>query len=107
MTQDNVIVYNFAQLEGLSVRIGAVSDALENVRGIFEKTAAGTDEYWQGQAHDAFASRMEEMNVSLSKLYEQVSVCREKLDKAIELEKQNETDITQKTVGELSADDIF
>ena len=107
MAQNDVIVYNFVHLQNLSTRMSWIVSALENVKELTAKSCQSAEEYWQGNAYEAFVNRATEMNKSLDKLYEQVSASKEKLDKAIALEKENEADILQNTVGGLSADDIF
>lgn len=64
-------------------------------------------EYWQGKAYEAFAARFADMNQAIDKLYQQIDASRQKLDKAIALERQNEENLTAHTVGRLSADNIF
>lgn len=107
MAQNDIIVYNFLHLQTLSTRMGWVVEALNEVKKLSAKSGESAGEFWQGQAYDAFIGRLTEMNKSLDKFYEQVSSSKEKLDTAIDMEKRNETDITQTTVGGLSADEIF
>lgn len=107
MAQKDVIVYNFLHLQNLSTRMGWIVTALGEVKELTAKSCQSAEDYWQGKAYEAFVNRVTDMNKSLDKLYEQVSASKEKLDRAIELEKENEADILQNTVGGLSANDIF
>lgn len=107
MAKNDIIVYNFLHLENLSTRMGWVIEALDDVKKLSKQSGEAAKEYWQGQAYDVFQNRVTDMNKYLDKLYEQVSASKSKLDKAIEMEKQNESDILKNTVGELTADNIF
>lgn len=104
---DNILVYKLDELEKCSRKMGQVAEALENVRNISSSLKDGTADYWQGKAYEAFNKRFSDMNQAIDKLYQQIDSNKNKLDKAIELERQNEEDLTQNTVGRLSADNIF
>ncbi len=103
----DILVYKFDDLERCSSRMGEVSEALSEIKTLIDRVNSGTDVYWQGRAHNEFTSRLTSMTEAVEKLYEQVEKSREKLDKAIDLERQNEEDLTNNTVGRLSADKIF
>lgn len=107
MAQNNILVYNFNQLKSIAQRISLVYSALNDVKSINKNLSVNAGEYWSGQAYEAFKGRMEAADKSLDVLYEQIKSSKEKLDKAIQLEEENENDLTNKTVGGLSASEIF
>ena len=107
MADSTVLVYKFDELERCSGRMGQVAEALDRVRSIITNLKSGVGDYWQGEACEAFEVRFANMNQAIEKLYNQVNTNKQKLDKAIALERQNEEDLTSNTVGRLSADNIF
>lgn len=107
MADGNILVYKFDELDSCSKQMGHVADALDRVKKISASLKEGTSEYWQGKAYEEFNKRFAEMNQAIEKLYQQIDANKKKLDKAIELERQNEEDLTNNTVGRLSAENIF
>lgn len=107
MAEGNILVYKLDELDSCSKKMGQVTEALERVKNLSASLKDGASEYWQGKAYDAFNKRFADMNQAIDKLYEQIDSNKKKLDKAIELERQNEEDLTNNTVGRLSADNIF
>ncbi len=107
MAANDVLVYKLDELEKCSGKMGAVADALERVRTMAASVGSGAGEHWQGEAYDAFSKRMNGLLKAVEKMFNEVSSSREKLDKAIALERQNEEALTSGTVGKLSADNIF
>lgn len=107
MAENNILVYKFDELDQCSNKMGQVVQALESVKSMSENVKNGVGEHWQGEAYEVFSARFADMNQAIDKLYQQVSLNKQKLDKAIALERQNEEDINTTTVGRLSADNIF
>lgn len=107
MAEGNILVYKLDELYGCSKKMGQVAEALERVKNLSASLKDGVSDYWQGKAYDAFNKRFADMNQAIDKLYQQIDSNKKKLDKAIELERQNEEDLTNNTVGRLSADNIF
>lgn len=107
MAENNILVYKFNELDKCSNNMGQVVQALESVKSMSENVKNGVGEHWQGEAYEAFSSRFADVNQAIDKLYQQISLNKQKLDKAIALERQNEEDINTNTVGRLSADNIF
>lgn len=107
MAEGNILVYKLDELDGCSNKMGQVAEALERVKNLSASLKDGASDYWQGKAFDAFNKRFADMNQAIDKLYQQIESNKKKLDKAIELERQNEEDLTNNTVGRLSADNIF
>lgn len=107
MAEKNILVYKFDELEGCSNKMGQVAEALDNVRSLYKDLNNGVSDYWLGEACEAFIERFNETNQAIDKLYRQIDANKQKLDKAITLEKENEENITSETVGRLSADNIF
>lgn len=107
MSENNILVYKFDELDRCSNKMGQVVQALENLKSMSENVKNGVGEHWHGEAYEAFSSRFADVNQAIDKLYQQISLNKQKLDKAIALERQNEEDINTNTVGRLSTDNIF
>lgn len=107
MSENNILVYKFDELDKCSNKMGQVVQALEEVKSMSENVKNGIGEHWQGEACEAFTARFTYMNQAIDTLHQQVALSKEKLDKAIALERQNEEILTFETVGRLSADNIF
>ncbi len=107
MNGSNVLVYKFDELDSCSRKMEQVTEALEKVKSMAETVKNGISEYWQGDAYDAFSKRFADMSQAIDKLYQQIGSSKQKLDKAIALERRNEEELTSNTVGRLSADNIF
>lgn len=107
MADKDIIVFNFQELMSISNNMSVITSVLENVRNTTDSLKTSSSDFWQGEAHEAFLKRVTDMETSLQKLYDQVDKSRKKLDTAIQLETQNEDSLTQKTVGGLSAEEIF
>lgn len=103
----NVLVYRFEELESSSGKMSVVLEAIDNISSISENLRAEMNDYWIGKASDAFEVQMKKMTGSIEKLYDDIRISKEKLDKAIALEKQNEESITNEVTNDLSADGIF
>lgn len=103
----SVLVYRFDELDSCSAKLGTVLEAISNIKIISEDLRIRTDDYWIGKASDAFEGQMKKMTASIEKLYNDIERSKDKLDKAITLEKQNEENITSNIVNSLSADGIF
>lgn len=104
---DNVLVYKFDDLDRCSVKIGQVAEALDRVKGMSDNIRNVSAGYWQGEAYEAFLMRFTELMNAVDTLHGQISRNREKLDRAIALERQNEESLKNDTVSRLSADNIF
>lgn len=107
MSENNILVYRFDELDKCSNKMGQVVQALEEVKSVSENVKNGVGEHWQGEAYEAFSARFSDMNQAIDKLFQQINSNKQKLDKAIALERQNEEDLNTNTVGRLSADNIF
>lgn len=107
MSENNILVYRFDELDKCSNKMGQVVQALEEVKSMSENVKNGVGEHWQGEAYEAFSARFLDMNQAIDKLFQQINSNKQKLDKAIALERQNEEDLNTNTVGRLSADNIF
>lgn len=107
MADQNILVYKFSELERCSSRMGQVTEALERLHSTAENAKNSVCDYWQGDAYEAFIDRFSKLQGALEKLHEQIDRNKQKLDKAIALEKENEQSLSSQTVGGLSADNIF
>lgn len=107
MAQNDIIVYNFLKLKDISRQMSYITGALSDVKDFVSNARNSASDYWQGAGYDAFSERVQVLNDSLNKLYEQIDESRKKLDYAIETEQQNEEEIRKNTVEVLTVDDIF
>ena len=104
---NSTIVYKFDELDKCSHKMGQVIEALDNLKKFSQNTRNEVIEYWEGEAYISFIKRLGQYNNAIDKLYSDITNSKEKLDKAIALERQNEENLTTQTVGRLSTDNIF
>lgn len=107
MADMNVLVYKFDELDSCSAKMGQVIESLERLKDASKNVRSSVSDYWQGVTYDEFAGRLTKLDQAIAKLLSQIRSNKEKLDKAISLEKENEQTLTSQTVGRLSADNIF
>lgn len=104
---DTVLVYKFDELDQCSLEMGQVIGALSELKNALKTATDNSESFWKGKAHNAFTQRCKDMNQAVDKLYNNIDSNKKKLDKAIELAKENESDINTRIVGNLPAGDIF
>ena len=104
---DNILVYKFDELDQCSAEMSQAVQALDEIKKALKATVDSSESFWSGKAHDAFIERCNKMNDTVNKLFSDIDSTKKKLDKAIELEKQNESNIQNHVVGGIPASDIF
>lgn len=106
MAENNIIVYDFDELEKCLSQLEQAAEAIQNIKSISEQLKNGSADYWQGRAFNAFEKRFSDMNGAVDKLSNQIFSGKNKLAKAIEMSSRNEEAINS-SVERLSADNIF
>ena len=107
MANKDVLVYKFGELDNCSSKMEQVIESLERLKNASGNIRNSVGEYWQGKAYDEFCTRFSGLEQAINKLHDQIKTNKQKLDKAVAMEKENEQDLTSNTVGRLSADNIF
>ena len=99
--------YNFDVLESCVTRMGNIAVNTDDIKNELCDICVSMGSSWKGEAHNAFAERTKRLIENLDTLYNQVIESREKMDKAVAIQKANEENIGNSTVGNLNVGNIF